>query len=308
MQSNKNWTEEEDEYLLDHYLREDLPQISSKLNRSISAICSRLIKKKAFSKNLKPKEIEVLLEKPICEELVQNSEINFEKQFESFNTHLIQSVFHFSIFDNLDSILENGLNSRKYLENKNISYMWMDENRFDERRDWISTSLSYPNLHLMRNKIKSWDIESELFLLEIDPEIIISLPAIFFPGNAARSDLNANYKEDRIQYLDFRGLKNLFLNKEVRLKYKLPDHHPTDPQAEILIYRHIPTRFIKSLYSSNKFKLKYKNQIDKLQEKYKNIDWFPLPIDLLLENRPWDSIASQEWNDRNFSLNWKQEN
>ena len=308
MQSNKNWTEEEDEYLLDHYLREDLLQISSKLNRSISAICSRLIKKKAFSKNLKPKEIEVLLEKPICEELVQNSEINIEKQFESFNTHSIQSVFHFSIFDNLDSILENGLNSRKYLENKNISYMWMDENRFDERRDWISTSLSYPNLHLMRNKIKSWDIESELFLLEIDPQIIISLPAIFFPGNAARSDLNANYKEDRIQYLDFRGLKNLFLNKEVRLKYKLPDHHPTDPQAEILIYRHIPTRFIKSIYSSNKFKLKYKNQIDKLQEKYKNIDWFPLPIDLLLENRPWDSIASQEWNDRNFSLNWRKKN
>jgi hypothetical protein len=34
MQSNKNWTEEEDEYLLEHCLREDLPQISSKLDRS----------------------------------------------------------------------------------------------------------------------------------------------------------------------------------------------------------------------------------------------------------------------------------
>ncbi len=97
---------------------------------------------------MNPKEIEILLEKPICEELVQNSEINIEKQFESFNTHSIQSVFDFSNFDNLDSILENGLNSRKYLKNKNISYMWMDENRFYERRDWISTSLSYPNFLL----------------------------------------------------------------------------------------------------------------------------------------------------------------
>ena len=308
MQSNKNWTDEEDLYLLNNYLKEDLSIICGKLGRSINAICSRLMKKKVFSKNLKPKEIEILLESPICEELVQNSGISIEQELESFNSHLIESVFHFSIFDNLDSILEKGINSRKYLESKNISYMWMDENRFDERKDWISTSLSYPNLHLMRNKIKSWDIDSELFLLEIDPQIIVSLPTIYFPGNAARSDLNANYKEDRTQYLDGRGLENLFLNKEVRLRYKLPDHHPTDPQAEILIYRHIPARFIKAIYSSNKFRLKYENQINKLQEKYKSIVWFPFSIDVLLENRPWDSMAIQEWNDRSFSLNWKQQN
>jgi hypothetical protein len=308
MQSNKNWTDEEDQYLLGNYLKEDLSIISSKLDRSINAICSRLMKKEVFSKNLKPKEIEILLEKSICEELVQNSEISIEQELESINSYFIESVFHFSIFDNLDSILEKGIYSRKYLESKNISYMWMDENRFDERRDWISTSLSYPNLHYMRNKIKSWDIDSDCFLLEIDPQIIVSLPTIYFPGNAARSDLNANYKKERAQYLGGYGLKNLFLNNEVRLKYKLPDKHPTDPQAEILIYRHVPARFIKAIYSSNKFRLKYENQIDKLQEKYKSIDWFPFSIDVLLENRPWDSMAIQEWNDRNFSLNWKQQN
>jgi hypothetical protein len=257
---------------------------------------------------LKTKEIEILLERPICEELIKNSKLYTGKLLENLKIHSIKSVFHFSIFDNLKSILDNGINSRKYLENKTISYMWMDENRFDDRRDWISTSLSYPNLYLIRNKIKSWDIESELVLLEIDPQIIGSLPAIFFPGNAARSDLNANYKEDRIQYLDFCGIQNLFLNKEVREKYNLPNYHPTDPQAEILFYRHVPARFIKAIYSSDKFKSKYKNQINHLVEKYKSIAWFPFSVDVLLENKPWDSIASQEWNDRNYSLNWKSQN
>jgi hypothetical protein len=308
MQSNKNWTNIEDEYLINNYLNEDLLVLSNKLNRSISAICSRLIKKRVFSNNLKTKEIEILLERPICEELIENSKLHTDKLRENLKIPLIKSVFHFSIFDNLKSILDNGINSRKYLENKTISYMWMDENRFDDRRDWISTSLSYPNLYLIRNKIKSWDIESELVLLEIDPQIIGSLPAIFFPGNAARSDLNANYKEDRIQYLDFCGIQNLFLNKEVREKYKLPNYHPTDPQAEILFYRHVPARFIKAIYSSDKFKSKYKNQINQLVEKYKSIAWFPFSIDVLLENKPWDSIASQEWNDRNYSLNWKSQN
>jgi hypothetical protein len=308
MQSNKNWTNIEDEYLINNYLNEDLLVLSNKLNRSISAICSRLIKKRVFSSNLKTKEIEILLERPICEELIENSKLHTDKLLENLRIPSIKSVFHFSIFDNLKSILDNGINSRKYLENKTISYMWMDENRFDDRRDWISTSLSYPNLYLIRNKIKSWDIESELVLLEIDPQIIGSLPAIFFPGNAARSDLNANYKEDRIQYLDFCGIQNLFLNKEVREKYNLPNYHPTDPQAEILFYRHVPARFIKAIYSSDKFKLKYKNQINQLVEKYKSIAWFPFSIDVLLENKPWDSIASQEWNDRNYSLNWKSQN
>jgi hypothetical protein len=308
MQSNKNWTNIEDEYLINNYLNEDLLVLSNKLNRSISAICSRLIKKRVFSSNLKTKEIEILLERPICEELIENSKLHTDKLLENLKIPSIKSVFHFSIFDNLKSILDNGINSRKYLENKTISYMWMDENRFDDRRDWISTSLSYPNLYLIRNKIKSWDIESELVLLEIDPQIIGSLPAIFFPGNAARSDLNANYKEDRIQYLDFCGIQNLFLNKEVREKYNLPNYHPTDPQAEILFYRHVPARFIKAIYSSDKFKLKYKNQINQLVEKYKSIAWFPFSIDVLLENKPWDSIASQEWNDRNYSLNWKSQN
>lgn len=308
MQSNKNWTNTEDEYLIDNYLNEDLLVLSNKLNRSISAICSRLIKKRVFSNNLKTKEIEILLARPICEELIKNSKLHTGKLPESLKIHSIKSVFHFSIFDNLKSILDNGINSRKYLENKTISYMWMDENRFDDRRDWISTSLSYPNLYLIRNKIKSWDIESELVLLEIDPQIIGSLPAIFFPGNAARSDLNANYKEDRIQYLDLCGIQNLFLNKEVREKYNLPNYHPTDPQAEILFYRHVPARFIKAIYSSDKFKSKYKNQINQLVEKYKSITWFPFSIDVLLENKPWDSIASQEWKDRNYSLNWKSQN
>jgi hypothetical protein len=308
MQSNKNWTNIEDEYLINNYLNEDLLVLSNKLNRSISAICSRLIKKRVFSNNLKTKEIEILLERPICEELIENSKLHTDKLRENLKIPSIKSVFHFSIFDNLKSILDNGINSRKYLENKTISYMWMDENRFDDRRDWISTSLSYPNLYLIRNKIKSWDIESELVLLEIDPQIIGSLPAIFFPGNAARSDLNANYKEDRIQYLDFCGIQNLFLNKEVREKYNLPNYHPTDPQAEILFYRHVPARFIKAIYSSDKFKSKYKNQINQLVEKYKSIAWFPFSIDVLLENKPWDSIASQEWNDRNYSLNWKSQN
>jgi hypothetical protein len=308
MQSNKNWTNIEDEYLINNYLNEDLLVLSNKLNRSISAICSRLIKKRVFSNNLKTKEIEILLERPICEELIENSKLHTDKLRENLKIPSIKSVFHFSIFDNLKSILDNGINSRKYLENKTISYMWMDENRFDDRRDWISTSLSYPNLYLIRNKIKSWDIESELVLLEIDPQIIGSLPAIFFPGNAARSDLNSNYKVDRIQYLDFCGIQNLFLNKEVREKYNLPNYHPTDPQAEILFYRHVPARFIKAIYSSDKFKSKYKNQINQLVEKYKSIAWFPFSIDVLLENKPWDSIASQEWNDRNYSLNWKSQN
>lgn len=308
MQSNKNWTNIEDEYLINNYLNEDLIVLSNKLNRSIGAICSRLIKKRVFSNNLKTKEIEILLERPICAELIENSKINTDKLRENLKMLSIKSVFHFSIFDNLKSILDNGINSRKYLENKTISYMWMDENRFDDRRDWISTSLSYPNLYLIRNKIKNWDIESELVLLEIDPQIIGSLPAIFFPGNAARSDLNTNYKEDRVQYLDFCGIQNLFLNKEVRKKYKLPNYHPTDPQAEILFYRHIPARFIKAIYSSDKFKSKYKSQINQLVEKYKSIAWFPFSIDVLLENKPWDSIASQEWKDRNYSLNWKLQN
>ena len=101
MQSNKNWTNIEDEYLINNYLNEDLIVLSNKLNRSIGAICSRLIKKRVFSNNLKTKEIEILLERPICAELIENSKINTDKLRENLKMLSIKSVFHFSIFDNL---------------------------------------------------------------------------------------------------------------------------------------------------------------------------------------------------------------
>ena len=166
----------------------------------------------------------------------------------SLKRNKIQNLYHFTPIENLASILNEGILSRADLDKTKKEYIFTDHKRIDKRRDFISCSISHPNYtFLFKTSLKR-----KMIIIEIDPEIILQTPSIFCPTNAARS---TPYKKEGFLPHDY-NIQGFFLNeimegkKEVRLKNKIPENFPTDPQAEILIFKKIPKNYFKRIIFS----------------------------------------------------------
>lgn len=162
---------------------------------------------------------------------------------------------HFTDEDNLDSILANGILSRKEIEKRGIASKTNDEMRLDGALDYISISITHPNDIVLKNFINKGSIKKPIYIY-LDPFSVLSryglMDIIFCDKNAAASAC-----EKGNSWLDF---ENIFApSKEYQTTTNFfnynrqgkEEYEPTDPQAEILVQNCIPENAIAFILDSN---------------------------------------------------------
>lgn len=158
----------------------------------------------------------------------------------------IPYLVHFTRYENIENILKHGLQSRKYLTNNSIKYIFNDEMRLDNCLDFISCSVAFPNYKLFFKNRKNGG-EWVVFLLKTD--ILWRKECFFLSTNAASS---LAQKEILNGARNVIALRNMFGNLHLRKEWKLPTFYTTDPQAEILVKGNIPKSDILAICVQNK--------------------------------------------------------
>lgn len=178
----------------------------------------------------------------------------------------IKYLVHFTPMQNLNSILENGLYSRNFIENSDtIHGIYLDSFRVDNRCNGICLSISFPNHFLFWHHRKRLKGYWAIIYLDIDLILKIKDRQIeFFDTNAA----NSKFKNISSKFLEsaecFHGLfADIILNKKdgklIRNNYLLP-RDPTDVQAEIIIAGHIEKEYICRIFINELFLSEYQNK------------------------------------------------
>ena len=162
----------------------------------------------------------------------------------------VTSFLHFSPICNLDSILENGICSRNYCDKCGIKYQHTDATRYDDLKDFISLSISFPN-YQMRYK-KEQEMKQRFIIIEIDPSIIKKFGVderLFCDMNAS---ISKNNRTDKTIGPNLKHLKSMFYSENIIRKMReLPLHYTTDPQAEVLVKGPIPIEYFKKIHFDN---------------------------------------------------------
>lgn len=154
--------------------------------------------------------------------------------------HNLTKLYHFTAIDNLPSILQYGILSKDQLRRNKIPFLQNDSLRLDNRTNFISCSLEYPNNRLLtKNK---YNHDQDYCLIEIDVDILNhSFSACSTTNAASNSGKN-------IMSCSF--IERLFGDPRPN---KLPNNYTTNDQAEVLIKDYIPVSFIKAIVFENSF-------------------------------------------------------
>ncbi len=148
----------------------------------------------------------------------------------------ITTLIHFTDKKNLNNILINGLLSVEALNNSGFNYCYNDNKRLDGQLNYISLSVTKPNIFLLKSFIKQQKIKNP-FLIEIDASMLWkeNNKRVYCQTNAATSGCK---KRSSIQ--DFEAM----FEESVRYHTSYSDRHfnrfqhkineTTDIQAEIL--------------------------------------------------------------------------
>ena len=79
-------------------------------------------------------------------------------------------------------------------------------------------------------------------MVKVGKEVLWELGCLFFTGNAA-SSVSMAIPAAHLYTID--AFDRMFYEKESRSL--IPDNFTTDPQAEVMVYRAIPSRYIKGI-------------------------------------------------------------
>ena len=168
----------------------------------------------------------------------------------------ISRLCHLTPFRNLVHIANgDGLLSTKQLDDRDRgTFNKQDLERLDGHPDHISCSIEYPNAWYGRQRRSDTAGAASLFpdwvCLTIEPKHLWADATLFCPRNAAaeggrliRGGVEAfeSLYEPRVQ-----GARNRIFTRG-----GLPSACPTDQQAEVLVYRHIPLEDIQHVVVSD---------------------------------------------------------
>lgn len=165
----------------------------------------------------------------------------------------ILEVVHFTAMENLPTIHQHGLLSRRELEARQITYRYTDSNRYDGINN-ICLSISFPNYQMFYSKRTSSSFD-EFAVLSLKPRLLWELRCYFCPTNAAKREISLLLQQDPSQFVGLEALRKLFADEAMtpngvikRADLKIPREYTTDPQAEVLCYQPIPSDFIRKIY------------------------------------------------------------
>lgn len=99
----------------------------------------------------------------------------------------VTSLYHFSPFANLESILANGLVSRRILEDHRAAYVYTDDWRNDGQPDAVSFSIHDINRSMFSQKLRLSSCAWAIF--EVDASVLWTHPCRFCWVNAASSTI-----------------------------------------------------------------------------------------------------------------------
>lgn len=172
------------------------------------------------------------------------SKTDDRNQIKAFCTERrIEQLLHFTTVENLPSILDLGLNSKKYNGEIFKHHRFNDMNRFDGRENMISVSISYPN-DRMFYKYRMADINQKWVVLSLPSSILWELECLFCYRNAATKEISSLPNESLSGINALEKMFTLGSNGQ-GLEY------PSDSQAEVLVMSHIPSDYINNIYVQN---------------------------------------------------------
>lgn len=174
----------------------------------------------------------------------------------------VKVLMHFTRARNVPSILENGLLSRKDLEVQGYNNAtFNDSSRFDDCRDAICLSVSFPNYQMFyrfRNQIhEPW------IVICIDVRALWELDCAFCRENAASNDIRRITIEQRKEVSSFASMFSDHVGGGYmarRDQLNIPNHYPTHPQAEVLVFGRIDPSYFQAIHfadfaSRNQYKV-----------------------------------------------------
>jgi hypothetical protein len=189
----------------------------------------------------------------------------------------IKSLFHFTRLANLGSILQYGLLPLELCDRAGIQPVINDSYRHDGTGA-ISATISFPNYKMFYSL---WaDGGPEWVVLELDSPLLWRTRCAFSDTNAGDSSVYQNIPiEDRQGLASLQSMFGDYGHIE-RATLKIPEHYPTNPQAEVLLIDGATVNDIKGIYFQSlatyqQFKAQYPNMPCHLNGGYFNgrLDW-----------------------------------
>lgn len=185
-------------------------------------------------------------------------------------------MLHFTRTTNLLGILQCGLLGRSTLEKNGLPSAYNDSDRLDGHEDAVCLSVEFPNYRMFYKYSKN--NPQDYAVLVLNPSILWELNCAFCRDNAGSNDMRSIPPEIRS---NSNSLKSLYWDHETfRDELGIPDSYPTNPQAEILVFDHIASRYIDEVHFytlTTKQKLEedfYTQKVDKIPNFYHSGKYF----------------------------------
>lgn len=169
----------------------------------------------------------------------------------------IIALCHFTGIEKLQNILQEGLLSRSLLETRKPQPKFNDQKRLDGCRDAICLSISFPNFQLFNRFSRPTENSppdySHWIVLLLKPKVLWELDCAFCQENAASNavrsiPLEARKKPDALEGMFIDVCSDTKGNIYRRQSLQIPEHYPTHPQAEVLVFNQIQTEHIEEVH------------------------------------------------------------
>lgn len=194
-------------------------------------------------------------------EKIKRKKAEQEKIKKVIEERKIKHLIHFTPIENIPSILNNQyIYTRDYLDKQNLAYIPTDYQRLDNQTNSISISISYPSVQMLISKIYD---HFRIAIIFLDPKLLYETTdkKYFYKYNAAsnlakKSFYHINPEEGPGFVKRKTSIEELFFNKQeitqapnkISRPNNMPPEYTTNPQAEILFYGNIDTKYINKIH------------------------------------------------------------
>lgn len=174
----------------------------------------------------------------------------------------IKNLFHFTLTENLQSIIEcGGLLSRSRLEEEKLVFLGHDSYRHDKCPEAVSLSVSFPNYKMFFKFFSS--SKKTYAIIIIDSCVLYEHECYFCKTNAAAKTESRKVQNHRNTAKAFESMFDEIEGKLSRKETGLSSSYPTDPQAEVLVFGKIELKDIRSIcFASEEEADEFERKID----------------------------------------------
>jgi hypothetical protein len=155
----------------------------------------------------------------------------------------ITRLCHFTKFENLGNILQNGLVPRNDLVENDINFLYNDMYRIDGYPNASCLSITFPN-YKMFYRYRCNTPNQDWVVIEFKPEVLWEKDCAFCISNAACNSVTAIPIDQRKTGQAFSGMFENIHDMAPRETTLIPPNCSTNPQAEVLVFSTIEPTYI----------------------------------------------------------------